>query len=38
MNGSVDGEWIGPSLMKIESYVEENGKIALQQLKGKIKK
>ena len=37
MNGSVDSEWIGPSLMKIESYVEENGKIALQQLKGKIK-
>ncbi|MCU4987661.1 LacI family transcriptional regulator [Bacillus cereus] len=38
LNGSIDSEWIGPSLMKIESCVEENGKIALQQLKGKIKK
>ncbi|HDR6308573.1 TPA: LacI family DNA-binding transcriptional regulator [Bacillus cereus] len=37
-NGGIDSEWIGPSLMKIESCVEENGKIALQQLKGKIKK
>ncbi|PFU46511.1 LacI family transcriptional regulator [Bacillus cereus] len=38
LNGSIGSEWIGPSLMKIESCVEENGKIALQQLKGKIKK
>ncbi|TPV44151.1 LacI family DNA-binding transcriptional regulator [Bacillus dicomae] len=38
LNGSIDSEWIGPSLMKIEGFVEENGKIALQQLKGKIKK
>ncbi|MEI2317981.1 LacI family DNA-binding transcriptional regulator [Bacillus paramobilis] len=38
LNGSVDSEWIGPPLIKIESYDEENGKIALQQLKGKIKK
>ncbi|WP_144612772.1 LacI family DNA-binding transcriptional regulator [Bacillus cereus] len=38
LNGRVDSEWIGPSLMKIESCVEENGEIALQQLKGKIKK
>ncbi|MES5956569.1 LacI family DNA-binding transcriptional regulator [Bacillus fungorum] len=38
LNGSIDSEWIGPSFMKIESCVEENGKIALQQLKGKIKK
>ncbi|MGH0422744.1 LacI family DNA-binding transcriptional regulator [Bacillus pretiosus] len=37
-NGSIDSEWIGPSLMKIESCAEENGKIALQQLKEKIKK
>ncbi|WP_242253901.1 LacI family DNA-binding transcriptional regulator [Bacillus cereus group sp. BfR-BA-01379] len=38
LNGSIDSEWIGPSFMKIESCVEENGKIALQQLKEKIKK
>ncbi|PEU83417.1 LacI family transcriptional regulator [Bacillus cereus] len=38
LNGSVDSEWIGPPLIKIESYDEENGKIALQQLKGKIKR
>lgn len=37
-NGSIDNEWIGPSLMKFESCAEENGKIALQQLKEKIKK
>ena len=37
LNGSIDSEWIGPSFMKIESCIEENGKIALQQLKGKIK-
>lgn len=37
-NGSIDSEWIGSSLMKIESCAEENGKIALQQLKEKIKK
>ncbi|HDR4722923.1 LacI family DNA-binding transcriptional regulator [Bacillus cereus group sp. Sample62] len=37
-NGSIDSEWIGPSLMKFESCAEENGKIALQQLKEKIKK
>ncbi|MGH0828822.1 LacI family transcriptional regulator [Bacillus wiedmannii] len=38
LNGSIDSEWIGPSLMKFESCAEENGKIALQQLKEKIKK
>ncbi|EEL80619.1 hypothetical protein bcere0028_38010 [Bacillus cereus AH1271] len=38
LNGSVASEWIGPPLIKIESYDEENGKIALQQLKGKIKR
>ncbi|PGB82741.1 LacI family transcriptional regulator [Bacillus wiedmannii] len=38
LHGSIDSEWIGPSLMKFESCAEENGKIALQQLKEKIKK
>ncbi|MGQ0514666.1 substrate-binding domain-containing protein, partial [Bacillus sp. D-CC] len=38
LNGSIDSEWVGPSFLKIESCIEENGKIALQQLKGKIKK
>ncbi|ADK06674.1 TPA: LacI family DNA-binding transcriptional regulator [Bacillus anthracis] len=38
LNGSIDSEWIGPSFMKIESCIEENGEIALQQLKEKIKK
>ncbi|MED0994866.1 LacI family DNA-binding transcriptional regulator [Bacillus mobilis] len=38
LNGSIDSEWTGPSFMQMESCVEENGKIALQQLKGKIKK
>ena len=37
LNGSIDSEWVGPSFLKIESCIEENGKIALQQLKGKIK-
>ncbi|EMI9085894.1 LacI family transcriptional regulator [Bacillus cereus] len=37
-NGSMECEWIAPSLPAIESYVEDNGKIAFQQLKGKIKK
>lgn len=37
-NGSIDSEWIGPSIMKIESCTEKNGEIALQQLKEKIKK
>lgn len=38
LNGSIDSEWGGPSFLQIESCVEENGKIALQQLKRKIKK
>ncbi|AJG62194.1 MULTISPECIES: LacI family DNA-binding transcriptional regulator [Bacillus] len=38
LNGSIDSEWIGSSFMKIESCIEENGEIALQQLKEKIKK
>ncbi|EPZ0455449.1 LacI family DNA-binding transcriptional regulator [Bacillus sp. CD3-5] len=38
LNGSIDSEWAGPSFMQMESCIEENGKIALQQLKGKIKK
>ncbi|OOZ86107.1 LacI family DNA-binding transcriptional regulator [Bacillus cereus] len=38
LNGSIDSEWIGAPFMKIESCIEEKGKIALQQLKGKIKK
>ena len=38
LNGSIDSEWVGPSFLKIESCIEENGKIALQQLKGEIKK
>ncbi|MGF9765807.1 LacI family DNA-binding transcriptional regulator [Bacillus albus] len=38
LNGSIDSEWVGPSFLQIESCVEENGKIALQQLKRKIKK
>ncbi|WP_002145886.1 LacI family DNA-binding transcriptional regulator [Bacillus cereus] len=37
-NGSVEGEWISPSLTTIGSYIEENGEIAFQQLIGKIKK
>ncbi|WP_242212169.1 LacI family DNA-binding transcriptional regulator [Bacillus cereus group sp. BfR-BA-01383] len=37
-NGSIECEWIGPSLPAIENYVEEEAKIAFQQLKGKIKK
>ncbi|COG31640.1 Uncharacterised protein [Streptococcus pneumoniae] len=37
-NGSIECEWIGSSLPTIESYVKDNGKVAFQQLKGKIKK
>ncbi|MDM5235807.1 LacI family DNA-binding transcriptional regulator [Bacillus cereus] len=37
-NGSIECEWIGSSLPAIENYVEEEAKIAFQQLKGKIKK
>ncbi|MBE5104088.1 LacI family DNA-binding transcriptional regulator [Bacillus thuringiensis] len=37
-NGSIECGWIGPSLPAIESDFEENGKIAFQQLKRKIKK
>ncbi|PEA91716.1 LacI family DNA-binding transcriptional regulator [Bacillus thuringiensis] len=37
-NGSIECEWIGSSLPAIESYVKDNGKVAFQQLKGKIKK
>ncbi|MGE7880991.1 LacI family DNA-binding transcriptional regulator [Bacillus sp. NPDC094077] len=37
-NGSIECEWIGPSLPAIESDFEEKGKIAFQQLKRKIKK
>ena len=37
MNGSIECEWIGSSLPTIESYVKDNGKVAFQQLKGKIK-
>ncbi len=37
INGSIDSEWAGPSFMQMESCSEENGKIALQQLKRKIK-
>ena len=37
LNGSIDSEWAGPSFMQMESCIEENGRIALQQLKGKIK-
>ncbi|HHT7187152.1 TPA: LacI family DNA-binding transcriptional regulator [Bacillus cereus] len=37
-NGSVEREWIDPLLPTIESYVEEKGKVAFQQLKGKIKR
>ncbi|PFJ17035.1 LacI family transcriptional regulator [Bacillus cereus] len=37
-NRSVECGWIVPSLPTIESDVEENGKIAFQQLKRKIKK
>ncbi|WP_433770589.1 LacI family DNA-binding transcriptional regulator [Bacillus wiedmannii] len=37
-NGSIECEWIGPSLPVIENHVEEEAKIAFQQLKGKIKK
>ncbi|MGH1283239.1 LacI family DNA-binding transcriptional regulator [Bacillus toyonensis] len=37
-NGSIECEWIGPSLPAIENYVEEEAKIAFQQLKGKMKK
>lgn len=36
-NGSIECEWIGPSLPTIESDVEEKGKIAFQQLIEKIK-
>ena len=37
-NGSIECEWIGSSLPTIESYVKDNGKVAFQQLKGKISK
>ncbi|PEC23361.1 LacI family DNA-binding transcriptional regulator [Bacillus cereus] len=37
-NGSIECECIGSSLPAIENYVEEEAKIAFQQLKGKIKK
>lgn len=38
LNGSIESEWIGPSLPEFESCVEDRGKIAFQQLKRKIKK
>jgi len=38
LNGSIDSEWTGSSFIQMESCIEENGKIAMQQLKGKIKK
>ncbi|MBS9804362.1 LacI family DNA-binding transcriptional regulator [Bacillus cereus] len=38
LNGSIESEWIGPSLPEFESCVEDSGKIAFQQLKRKIKK
>ncbi|MGE6538460.1 LacI family DNA-binding transcriptional regulator [Bacillus luti] len=37
LNGSIDSEWVGLSFMKIESCIEENGKIAFKKLIGKIK-
>jgi DNA-binding LacI/PurR family transcriptional regulator len=38
LNGSIESEWVGPSLPEVESCVEDSGKIAFQQLKRKIKK